>query len=225
MTLPWLSALALICQLSVQPRPNGPIVSRPEIEALNWRTKSSGIAPGTGNEASVTESSEPVVSGVVGRVDREAEQALDVVGVFAELAQVGGLAVEVARGSWLGRRAELGGQVGEDGGPGGVRDVRRLEARFQRRPVHRRAVAGQDLQAEIDRGALREGGRFVRDLDRALKAGRQRAGRPGVLDAEDLDARPREAGLARQPDRGVAARDRDDEQRRQGVGAAVVACR
>ena len=38
--------------------------------------------------------------GVVGRVDREAEQALDVVGVFAELAQVGGLAVEVARGSW-----------------------------------------------------------------------------------------------------------------------------
>ena len=36
-------------------------MSRPEIEALNWRTKSSGIAPGTGNEASVTESIEPVV--------------------------------------------------------------------------------------------------------------------------------------------------------------------
>ena len=32
---------------------------------------------------------------VVGRVDREAEEALDVVGVLAELAQVGGLAVEI----------------------------------------------------------------------------------------------------------------------------------
>ena len=70
-----------------------------------------------------------------------------------------------------------------------------------------------------------EGRRFVGDLDRALKPGRQRAGRSGVLDAEDLDARPREAGLARQPDRGVAARDRDDEQRRQGIRAAVVRCR
>ena len=147
MTFPWLSALALICQLSVQPRPNGPIVSRPEIEALNWRSNSSGIAPGTGNEASVTESIEPVVSGVVGGVDREAEEALDVVGVLAELAQVGGLVVEV-REVALGRRAEARGQVGEDGGPGGVGNVRRLKARFQRRPVHRRAVAGQDLQAK-----------------------------------------------------------------------------
>ena len=154
MTLPALSALALICQLSVQPKPNGPIVSRPEIEALNCRTKSSGIAPGTGYEASVTESIAPVVSGVVGRVDREAKQALNVVGVFAELAQIGGFVVEISEVA-LRRRAKLRGQVGEDGRPGGIRDIRRLKARFQRRPVHRRAVAGQDLQAELDRGALR----------------------------------------------------------------------
>ena len=56
--------------------------------------------------------------GVVGRVDREAEQALDVVGVLAELAQVGGLAVEIGEVAG-GRRAELRGQVGEDGRPGG----------------------------------------------------------------------------------------------------------
>ena len=42
---------------------------------------------------------------VVGRVDREAEQALHVVGVFAELAQIGGFVVEVGEVA-LGRRAE-----------------------------------------------------------------------------------------------------------------------
>ena len=143
-------------------------MSRPEIEAVELADEIERDRTGDGKRGVGDRVDRAGREGVVGRVDREAEQALNVVGVFAELAQIGGFVVEIGEVA-LGRRTELGGQVGEDGRPGGIRDIGRLEARFQRRPVHRRAVAGQDLQAELDRGALREGGRFVRDQERALE--------------------------------------------------------
>ena len=52
-TFPWASVSAEISQLSVQPRPKGPTVNRPESDCWNWRTKVSG-RPGAGKLASTT---------------------------------------------------------------------------------------------------------------------------------------------------------------------------